>query len=223
MSLVVVGTGTEVGKTIVSALLLQRYGGEGGIAYWKPVATGAVEGRDTETVAQLVTAPVAVLPETYLFSQPLSPHLASRLEGRSLNPRHVLDELDRLRAERPDRPLLVEGIGGVMVPLTDEGDLLVDLLREIGLPCLVVGLSTLGTYNHTLLTLQALRSRGIEVAGVVLNGPSNPENHLAIATFGDVEVVGELDLLEPLDSESLAAAARGFDPLGLLAPYLSPR
>jgi malonyl-CoA O-methyltransferase len=222
MSLVVVGTGTEVGKTVASALILQRYGAAGNLAYWKPVASGASEGRDTETVARLVSNPVAVLQETYLFSQPLSPHLAARLEGRSIDPRQILERFDLLTRENPERSLLVEGVGGLMVPLTDEGDLLVDLLMQMALPCLVVALSGLGTINHTLLTLSALRARGLEIAGVLLNGPTNPENHLAIATFGDVEVVGELEHLDPLDATSLARAAKSFDPMGLLASYLRP-
>jgi dethiobiotin synthase len=207
--LVVVGTGTEVGKTVVSAVLLARHGG----VYWKPLATGGVEDRDSATVERL--SGCRVLPETYLFREPLSPHLAARLEGSEIDPARVFADYARHRAAEP--ALVVEGVGGLLVPLTDGGYLLADLLVALELPCLLVALSTLGTINHTLLTLEAMRSRGLTVAGVVLNGPRNPENRRAIEKFGGVEVIGEIEPLELLDRESVEQAARGFDPEGRLA------
>jgi malonyl-CoA O-methyltransferase len=216
VSLAVVGTGTEVGKTIVSAVLLARYSNG---AYWKPVATGARNERDTETVARLAPEAIEILPEGYLFREPLSPHLAARLDGGAIDPGRLLAELARHRAERPERALVVEGVGGLLVPLTDS-DLLIDLLAAAGLPCLLVALSGLGTINHTLLSLEALRARRMEVAGVVLNGPPNPENRAAIERFGSVPVVAELPPLPVLDRPAVARTAAAFDREELLAPYL---
>jgi malonyl-CoA O-methyltransferase len=105
----------------------------------------------------------------------------------------------------------------VLVPLTDQGYLLADLLLEMRLPCLLVALSTLGTINHTLLTLEAMRARGLGIAGVVLNGPLNPENRLAIERFGEVEVIGEVPRLEPLTAETMRSEALRFDPAEALA------
>jgi malonyl-CoA O-methyltransferase len=217
VSLAVVGTGTEVGKTVVSAILLARYPNA---AYWKPVATGARDERDTETVARLAPPAIEILPETYLFREPLSPHLAARLDGATIDPAHLLAELARLRAERPERALVVEGAGGLLVPLTDT-DLLINFFAAAHLPCLLVALSGLGTINHTLLSLEALRARKMEVAGVVLNGPPNPENRAAIERFGKVAVIAELSSLPTLNRSAVAQAAEGFDRDGILAAYLA--
>lgn len=219
MSLAVLGTGTEVGKTVVSALLAERYA-ELRPAYWKPVASGAREGRDTGTVRRLTDPAVEVLDETYLFDEPASPHLAARLEGRAIDTARLLDAYRRHAARR--RPLVVEGIGGLLVPLDDLGTLAADFFVELGMPAVVVALSTLGTINHTLLTLEAMRSRGLRPAGVVLNGPPEPENRRAVERFGEIEVVGELPPLDPLDRPALARAALSFDVSERLRPYLEP-
>ena len=217
MSLAVVGTGTEVGKTVVSAVLLARYANA---TYWKPVATGARDERDTATVARLAPEAIEILPESYLFREPLSPHLAARLEGAAIDPGHLLAELARHRADKPERALLVEGAGGLLVPLT-ESDLLIELLAAAGLPCLLVALSGLGTINHTLLSLEALRARRMEIAGVVLNGPPNPENRATIERFGQVAVIAELPPLTALDRVAITRAAEGFDRDGVLVPHLA--
>lgn len=219
MSLWVVATGTEVGKTVISALLMARYGHGNELAYWKPVASGARDERDSETVAQLCPG-AKILPESYLFAEPLSPHLAARLEGRSVDPERLVADHRAHLAARNGAAMVIEGVGGVLVPLRDGGPLLIDLMAELAAPCLVVAQSTLGTINHTLLTLEALRRRRLPVAGVVLNGPSNVENRRAIERFGAVEVIDEVGVLEPLDAGTLGLAAKGFDTAGRLAPWL---
>lgn len=223
MSLFVAGTGTEVGKTIVSAVLLARYSrGSAGrpLGYWKPVATGGREDRDAETVKRLAPEGSSILPELYLFRAPLSPHLAARLEGERIDPAYLAAEVLRLVRD-PGRAWVIEGVGGLHVPLTDEGYLLSDLLREIEIPCLLVAHSGLGTINHTLLSLEALAERGIPVAGVVLNGPANFENRRAIERFGRVEVVGEVPKIEPLDREGVKRAAGTFDNAGTLERFFA--
>ncbi|MFO0722396.1 MAG: adenosylmethionine--8-amino-7-oxononanoate transaminase [Myxococcota bacterium] len=201
MSILVLGTGTGVGKTLVSAALLHRYAPR--VAYLKPVSTGTE--RDALTVAELGPAEASIEPEIYSFAAPMSPHAAAPLEGRRLDPEHLRRVLwERLEA----RPLIVEGIGGVLVPLTAEGLRFADFIREFGLETVVVASSQLGTINHTLLTLEALRSRGISIAGVVLSGPRSPSNKEAIERFGGVAVVAELDALERLDRAAVAAASQ---------------
>jgi dethiobiotin synthase len=322
VTLAIVGTGTDVGKTVVAAVVLARYGAELPLAYWKPVATGARNGRDTATVEALAGDRAEVLPETYLFPEPLSPHLAARLAGGRIDPARLLAEFDRLRAPAGGgRALVIETAGGLLVPLVegddrastgragddamsgkaggdvaelrgaarttgtagrprhhrDEGagdaqarggwpfrsspppatlvaapgvgtpaaaapaaaapavaststalapagylqaDLLADMSRRAALACLVVGSSGLGTINHTLLTLEALRARGLAVAAVALDGPPNRENRLAVERFGRVATILELPHLAPLDREEIAAAARYFDREGRLARHL---
>ena len=123
------------------------------------------------------------------------------------------------RHARTHRAVIVEGVGGALVPLCDDGTLLATFFQRLALPCVVVAASTLGTINHTLLTLEALRARGIAVAGVVLNGRTNPENSRAIARFGEVRIIAEVPALTPLDAASLATQAQLFDTAGVLAPF----
>ncbi len=220
MSLVVVGTGTEIGKTITCAILLTRYAGSNRLAYWKPIATGASEGRDAQVVQRLCGHRVDVLTECYLFSPPVSPHLAARQAQTQIDPRKVVKALRLHCRQARKRGLVIEGIGGLLVPLTDEGYLLADLLTEITLPCLLVASSTLGTINHTLLTLEALRSRNLQLVGVVLNGPLNRENRRAIERWGSVQIVGEIEPMSVLSRRYILRAASRFDPGSTLKPYL---
>jgi dethiobiotin synthetase len=221
VSLVVVGTDTEVGKTVVSALILARYGRHAPLAYWKPIASGATEGRDSDRIRRWVGHVAPVHDELYLFDAPVSPHLAARRERRLVDPDEVRKALGELRRAHPDQRLVVEGIGGVMVPLTDQGSLLIDLLARLRLPCVVVARSSVGTINHTLLTLEALRIRRISVVGVVLNGPGNTENRKAIEWFGDVFVVSEVTPIRPLTRAGFSEAAETFDQREVLREYLT--
>lgn len=210
MSLVVTATGTEVGKTVVSALLLARYRQA---SYWKPVASGACEGSDSDTVQRLAPEGTRILEEGYSFDPPVSPHLAARWAGEPI-------EVERLVDKGREPGLVIEGIGGVMVPLRDDGVLFLDLLVQWGQPCLLVASSQLGTLNHTLLSLAALRAQRVPVAGVVLNGPPNRDNREAIERFGEVEVIAELSVLDPLNRSTVTQAASGFDTAGQLAGLL---
>ena len=232
MSLWVVGTDTGVGKSLVSALTLLRYRGVGRLAYWKPISTGGHRDRDRDRLAAWVGASgIDVLPETYHFEEPVSPHLAARLAGASIDPLRVLEDLVNHGLAEPDRNLLIEGAGGLFVPINDDGAMLFDLVAETALPVVLVARSTLGTINHTLLSLAALRSRNIEIAGVVLNGPKNKENRKAIEGWGHVKIVDEVEPLakdwegfqlaeSELSEETIAEAAEGFDAGGVLGGYL---
>ncbi len=220
MSLVVVGTGTEIGKTMTCAVLLSRYAGIFNLAYWKPIATGSAEDRDTSVIERLCGHGVKILQESYLFEPPVSPHLAAGLAGKRIHPEQVVQALKTYQQENDGRALIIEGIGGLLVPLTADGYLLADLLQEMSLPCLLVASSTLGTINHTLLTIEAMRSRDLQLVGVVLNGPRNRENRLAIEQFGNIQIVSEVEPLSTLSPENVLRAARGFDRQALLESSL---
>ena len=203
MSLAVVGTGTEIGKTITCAMLLTRYSSDFKISYWKPIATGSEEGRDTQIIQDLCGHLVEVLEEDFIFKPPVSPHLAARWENKKIPPLDLIASLNKHRAKSNDRALLVEGIGGLLVPINDQGDLLADLIVKMELTCLLVASSQLGTINHTLLSLEAMRSRNLKIAGVILNGPSNPENREAIESFGKVRVIDEIKPINPISKSTL--------------------
>jgi malonyl-CoA O-methyltransferase len=190
----VTGTDTDVGKTVVAACMARALGAD----YWKPVQTGAaVDAGDTATVAALSGARTHA--PAYVFGEPLSPHAAAALEGAEVR-------LSAIRVPSTDRPLVVEGAGGALVPLNDRV-LMIDLMAALALPVVVVARSTLGTINHTLLTLQALRSRGIEVLGVVLNGPPAASNREAIERYGRVRVLAEIPYTDQLTPQWVAEQA----------------
>ena len=193
----VTGTGTEVGKTVVSAGLVSALGGD----YWKPVQTGCLEDSDTDTVARLAAlGPGRTHPPTHVYQAPLSPHEAARLEGAAI-------DLADFALPETERAIVVEGAGGVLVPLNDRHTM-ADLMSRLGLTCVLVALSTLGTINHTLLSLEALKSRDIPVLGVIMNGELNAANADAIRSFGGVPVLMELAPLEPLDGHAVSAMAQ---------------
>ena len=193
----VTGTGTGVGKTVVSAALASALGGD----YWKPVQTGCLEDSDTDTVTWLAAlGPGRTHPPAHVYEAPLSPHEAARLEGAAIT-------LEDFTLPGTGRVLVVEGAGGVLVPLNDRHTM-ADLMSRLGLPCVLVALSGLGTINHTLLSLEALKSRNIPVLGVVMNGEPNAANADAIRTFGGVSVLIEIAPLEPLDETTVAVLAQ---------------
>ena len=219
MSLVVVGTDTEVGKTVVSAVVLGRYARRHRLAYWKPIATGAEGDTDTGLIRRWVGHRVEVLDEAYLYDPPVSPHLAARQDSRPIDPELILSQLVQHGLDDPRRNLVVEGIGGLHVPITSQGYLLSNLLQDMHLPCLLVARSGLGTINHTLLSLEAIRKRKLELAGVIMVGPPDKENKAAIESYGDVRVTAELEWIPRLGRASIEKAARRFDTRGRLKRY----
>jgi malonyl-CoA O-methyltransferase len=208
---------------VVSAALIQRYRlsvARAGhrLRYWKPVQTGIEQDDDREVVRTLAACrPEEILTDGVRLARPVSPHLAARLAGRPID----MQSLGGVAAAQPpDDRWIVEGAGGLLVPL-GEGAFVADLVLRLGLPALVVARSTLGTINHTLLTLEALDARRIGVAGVVIVGPVNRDNREAIEAFGRAQVLGELPPLDPLAPDALARwAAQSLDPEGRLEPWL---
>ena len=192
MRLIVCGTDTDVGKTVVSALLVQGLGAR----YWKPVQSGLDDGGDRGRLQQLLQLPAErLLPEAYRFEAPVSPHWAAERQGLTIDP-------GRLALPAGDGALVVETAGGLLVPLRRDW-LQIEQIAVWGLPVLLVARSGLGTLNHTLLSLEALRRRSIPVLGLVLNGPPHPDNPRSLASLGGVPVLAELPPLEPLSAAAL--------------------
>jgi dethiobiotin synthetase/malonyl-CoA O-methyltransferase len=173
------GTDTGIGKSWVSAWATRSWGA----AYWKPVQSGTVEGWDEDLVRE-VAPNATIFPSRYALAAPLSPDQAARREG-------VVLSLDEFVLPRHDGPVVVEGAGGLLVPL-NQHSLMIDLIAQLGLPVVLVARSGLGTINHSLLSIEALRHRGLEPAGIILVGPINPENRAAIEHFSGAKVVAQL-------------------------------
>lgn len=200
LRLVVAGTDTDVGKTVFCAGLAAALGA----SYWKPVQAGLEGETDSELVARLgKLPPERVLLETWRLSTPVSPHLAAEIDGVEIVP-------DALTPPDVVGPLVIEGAGGLFVPLTRE-TLMIDVFARWGLPVVLVARTGLGTINHTLLSLGALNARGVPVLGVAFVGDERPDSERTVATFSGARVLGRLPMLHPLTPDRLEAAfADGF-------------
>lgn len=205
----VTGTDTGIGKTTVCALLCAALDA----LYWKPIQTGTREGTDRETVIRLAGLPrERALPERYRFAPPVSPHLAARRAGVRIR----LSEIQVPPLPRSEN-LIAEGAGGVLVPI-NETQFMTDLMRHLRLPALLVSRTSLGTINHTLLSLAALRAAKIPVRGVIFSGPANRENAAAIEKYGRAPIVGRVPRLPALHRTALLETfRRHFDREALLA------
>jgi dethiobiotin synthetase len=199
-AIVVTGTDTDIGKTVFAAALA----GALGAFYWKPVQAGLDGGRDAERVERLSgLSPELILPEAYRLTTPCSPHRAAALDGVTIDPA-LLD---------PPAPgsLVIEGAGGALVPVTPDL-LFADLFARWKLPVVIVARTGLGTINHSLLTIEALRGRGVPILGIAFVGEAVEDSEAVIARLGRVRRLGRLPLLDPLTRDTLARAfAASFD------------
>jgi len=189
--LIVTGTDTGIGKTVISAMLTLALGA----TYFKPVQSGTEDETDRDAVKRMTgLGDDRVLANAVTLTQPLSPHRSAELDG-------VTIDLDSLTPPSID-PLIVEGAGGLMVPLNRE-TLFIDLFAAWNLPVVLCARTGLGTINHTLLSLEALRARDIPILGVAFVGDDNPDNIHTIAEMGDVKVLGRMPLLQRINAETL--------------------
>jgi len=197
----VTGTDTGVGKTVAAAALMHRYRGVAPLRYWKPIQTGVESDDDTAMVRRLgACSAEEIFGEGVRLPKPVSPHLAAQWVGQRID----LAELRGLVTDDDDTTWIVEGAGGLLVPI-NESQTMADWIAYLALPVLVVARSGLGTINHTLLTLEALQARSLRVAGVMMIGEPNADNRVAIEQYGRVPVVAEMPFLRPLDPGLLAA------------------
>jgi len=199
--IVVTGTDTGIGKTVFAAALTGALDGY----YWKPVQSGLAEETDSETVRRLSgLAADRILPERYRLRTPASPHLAARLDGVEI-------DAERLALPSTPRPLVVEGAGGLLVPLTREVTY-IDVFARWRAPLVLCARTTLGTINHTLLSVEAIRAHNIPLLGIAFIGNENTESEDVIVALGRTRRLGRLPPLAPLTAESLKAAfAAHFD------------
>ena len=191
--IIICGTDTDVGKTIVSSFFVQGLKG----IYWKPIQSGTEEGTDTKTVCNLLNLePSRYLSEIYKFKAPVSPHWAAEKESSFIEPSNLkLPDLDKL--------IIIETAGGLMVPL-NRNWLQIDQLRVWGAPIILVARTGLGTLNHTLLSLEALKYRNLDVLGIVLNGPPHKDNPKTLEQFGDTKILASLPIFDEVNAKVLS-------------------
>ena len=193
----VTGIGTDVGKTIVSAVITEALQAD----YWKPVQAGYADGTDTELVRSLVTNKKTVIhPETYKLKIPASPHAAAAAEGIEIR-------IKDIKAPRTTNTLVIEGAGGLMVPLSEK-ELVIDLIEYLQASAIVVIRHYQGSINHSLLTLQVLKQRNIPVLGLVISGAPNEQSEKAILSFSDHKIIGRIGGEKEFTAEVIAGYAK---------------
>ncbi len=192
LRLVITGTDTGVGKTVFSAALANALGA----SYWKPVQSGLDEETDSETVRRLGRIPHQhILPEAWCLTTPVSPHRSAEID-------QVTILADALLPPETDSPLVIEGAGGLLVPLTRHKTF-ADVFARWQLPVILCARTGLGTINHTLLSLEAMRRRLIPIFGVAFIGEAHPDTEQTIANMGSVRNLGRLPWLDPLTADAL--------------------
>ena len=201
--ILVTGTDTEIGKTVFAAALADRLGA----CYWKPIQSGLEGETDSEIVARLGgLSSDRILPERYRLNTPVSPHQSAAIDGVGI------DTAELAVPDTGGRPLVIEGAGGLMVPL-DQSTLYIDVFARWRIPVVLCARTSLGTINHSLLSIEALRRRDIDLLGVAFIGEGNPESERAISEIGRVKQLGRLPRLSPLNQSTLREAfAAAFKP-----------
>jgi dethiobiotin synthetase len=202
--IVVTGTDTEIGKTVFAAGLADMLGA----TYWKPIQSGLEGETDSQIAARLGGLPEdRILPERYRLKTPVSPHQSAAIDGIRINTENLVVP------DTGGRPLVIEGAGGLMVPL-DPSTLYIDVFARWRLPVVLCARTALGTINHSLLSIEALRQRDIDLLGIAFIGEDNPESERAICEIGRVKHLGRLPRLSPLTRDSLRQAfAVSFKPV----------
>ncbi len=225
---IITATGTDVGKTLVSAILVRALQG----VYWKPIQSGALPQTDRQTVKNLTQLPDRhFLPEVYCLSQPLSPHRAAELDDIEIDVGKIISAYNEYRhpgggrdpgvqsavqgdswipaaagmTDVKNRALIIEGAGGPLVPITRHV-LQIELFKQLGAPLIVVAHTSLGTINHTLSAIEVIRARNIQLQGLIFSGPDNPDNIRTIADFSDAKILGHLPQLDMITPQILEQA-----------------
>jgi len=186
----VTGIGTDVGKTVVSAILTEALEAD----YWKPVQAGDLDNSDSIKVEKFISNNKTVIhPEGMKLNSPMSPHAAAAIDGVEI-------KLSEIKLPETDNNLVVEGAGGLMVPLNDK-DLIIDLIKYLGFEVVLVSQNYLGSINHTILSIDALKNRGIKVLGIIFNGEENIETEKYILNYSDLKCLGRIQQHQEINKE----------------------
>lgn len=192
MKIFVSGISTEVGKTVVSAIVTEALMAD----YWKPVQSGDLHNTDTMKVQNLVSNNETQFhPEAYRLTQPLSPHTSAEIDN-------VTIELDQIKIPSTKKDLVIEGAGGLLVPLNDSQTLL-DMIETMNIPVILVSKNYLGSINHSLMSFEVLKARNIKVLGWVFNGPKNESGQKYITEYSQLPTLLELPELEKINEEEI--------------------
>ena len=197
--LFITGIGTDIGKTIVSSIIVEALKA----GYWKPIQSGDLSFTDTMKVQSLITNSTSVFhQESYKFVNPLSPHAAAALEDTRI-------DLERIKTPETTNNLIIEGAGGLLVPLNDK-HFIIDLITHLDAEVILVSRNYLGSINHTLLTYEALKQRNIKIKGLIFNGNENLATENSIINYTKLPVLLSVNQETILTKEIVAAYAKSF-------------
>ena len=188
---IICGTDTDIGKTLISSFFVRGLNS----FYWKPIQSGIESQTDSQTVEKLSqVSKEKIIKEAYVFTKPLSPHWAAEIDQKTIN-------FDMLRLPKVNGPMIIETAGGLMVPLT-RNFLQIDQIKQWNLPVILVCKSSLGTLNHTLLSIEALKRRNIEILGLVVNGEKHLDNPKTLVEFSGIPLITEFPHITKIDSNN---------------------
>ncbi len=186
------GIGTDVGKTVVSAILCELLQA----TYWKPIQSGDLQNSDSKKIQEWLNNTVEIIPEAHLFSEALSPHVASKIDGVSINPA-------MLNLPKTTGNLIVEGAGGWLVPINEAGITFADLAEQWNIPIILVSRHYLGSINHTLLTIESIRSRNVNIHGIIYVGEPLPDTCEIIEKITGVKILFSVPLFDKVDTDTI--------------------
>jgi len=195
----VTGIGTDVGKTVVSAILAEALQAD----YWKPVQTGSYFSTDADKIRKYVSnTKTQIHPESFVLKQYMSPHAAAELEGQHIT-------LDKIEAPQTQNSLIIEGAGGIMVPLNSK-EFIIDIITKLNAEVVLVIQNYLGSINHSILSIDALRYRKIPVMGLVFNGPPHKLSEDIILTYSGLKCIGRIQKESVINKEVVSKYAAQF-------------
>jgi dethiobiotin synthetase len=196
----VTGIGTDIGKTVVSAVLVEALKAD----YWKPVQTGSFFSRDTVEVKRIISNTKSQFhPESYLLKQPMSPHAAAELEGVEIH-------MDQINLPQTSNHLVIEGAGGLMVPL-NRNHFMIDLIQKFDAEVILVVKNYLGSINHTLLSIDVLKSRGLKIMGIVINEEPHALSENIILQYSGLKLLGRIEKEGMIKKDVIEKYAKDFE------------
>jgi dethiobiotin synthetase len=194
---IVTGIGTDVGKTVVSAILSEALKA----TYWKPIQAGDLDNSDSVKVNRWTSNNVTVLEEKFRLNSPMSPHAAAKIDSVNI-------QINDIQKPELKGNLIIEGAGGIMVPINENGDTYLDVFEELKLPVIIVSRNYLGSINHSLMTIEMIQNRGIEIKGIIFSGPSNEATENIILSKTKTKCLARIPEANEVNSEFIQYQAK---------------
>jgi len=195
-SFFVTGIDTNIGKTVVAAILVEALNAD----YWKPIQSGDLHYTDTDKVKELVNEKSILYPETYRLNNPLSPHASAKLDNISIS-------LASFQLPKTNNNLIVEGAGGLLVPINEDGNYLSDIIVKLRMEVILVSKNYLGSINHTLLSIEYLKSKSISIKGIIIVGEKNESSESIITKNTEVNILHRVPMVESVTREFIKEQA----------------